>query len=66
MTFIVETDECIEATGRAALDLGYLTLFAGDACTAYEADAHNAFMGKYASWGLVQSSDQLIEALRGL
>ena len=58
-----ETDECIEATGRVALDLGYLTLFAEDACTAYEAAAHEAFMGKYASWGLTRATDRLVELL---
>lgn len=61
-----ETDECIEATGRAALDLGYVTLFADDACTAYEAEAHRAFMGKYASWGLVRSTAALVDALSSL
>ena len=61
-----ETDECIEATGRSALDLGYLALFAKDACTAYEADAHNAFMGKYASWGLTRSTKELMELLFSL
>ena len=54
-----ETDECIEATGRAGLDLGYLALFAEDACTAYEAASHQNFMRKYESWGLVRSTDQL-------
>ena len=61
-----ETDECIEATGRAALDLGYLTLFAEDACTAYEAEAHVAFMGKYASWGLTRPTDVLLQQLAQL
>ncbi len=61
-----ETDECIEATGRAALDLGYSTLFAEDACTAYEADSHKAFMGKYASWGLTRSTDALLDKLSHL
>ncbi len=61
-----ETDECIEATGRAALDLGYVTLFAEDACTAYEAAAHDAFMGKFASWGLTRSTAALLETLAGL
>ena len=55
-----ETDECIEATGRAALDLGYLALFAEDACTAYEAEAHAHFMGKYADWGLTRSTNDLV------
>lgn len=61
-----ETDECIEATGRVALDLGYVTLFAEDACTAYEAHAHDAFMAKYASWGLTRSTDALLETLSQL
>ena len=61
-----ETDECIEATGRAALDLGYLALFAEDACTAYKAEAHDVFMGKYASWGLTRTTDHLVAALSGL
>ncbi len=61
-----ETDECIEATGRAALDLGYVTLFAEDACTAYEADSHSAFMAKYASWGLARSTDSLLDTLSHL
>ena len=61
-----ETDECIEATGRAALDLGYVALFAEDACTAYEARSHDAFMGKYASWGLARSTDALLETLSRL
>ena len=61
-----ETDECIEATGRAALDLGYMALFAEDACTAYEADAHNAFMAKYESWGLTRSTDLLVKTLSEL
>ncbi|MEM9621644.1 MAG: isochorismatase family cysteine hydrolase [Pseudomonadota bacterium] len=60
------TDECIEATGRAALDLGYVALFAEDACAAYEAESHAAFMGKYASWGLVRDTDTLLETLAGL
>lgn len=61
-----ETDECIEATGRAALDLGYLTLFAEDGCTAYEAEAHNQFMAKFASWGLVRPTDWLLKMLGSL
>lgn len=61
-----ETDECIEATGRAALDLGYMALFADDACTAYEAEAHQQYMAKYASWGLLRSTRQLVELLDGL
>ncbi len=58
-----ETDECIEATGRTALDLGYLALFAEDACTAYEAESHDNFMAKYAGWGLTRSTDDLVKAL---
>lgn len=61
-----ETDECIEATGRAALDLGYLALFAEDACTAYEARAHNHFMEKYASWGLTRSTDDVVQRFSSL
>lgn len=61
-----ETDECIEATGRVALDLGYVTLFAEDACTAYEAQAHDNVMHKYASWGLVRTTGQLVEMMQGL
>lgn len=60
------SDECIEATGRAALDLGYLALLAEDACAAYEADSHDAFMGKYASWGLARSTDSLLKKLAKL
>ena len=59
-----ETDECIEATGRVALDLGYMALFAEDACTAYEAESHEMFMGKFASWGLVRSSSALIAQMK--
>lgn len=58
-----ETDECVEATGRTALDLGYITYFAADACTAYEASAHEHFMGKYAEWGLTRTTDDLAEKL---
>ncbi len=58
-----ETDECIEATGRVALDLGYMALFADDACTAYEAQAHDHFMAKYAGWGLTRSTDVLTARL---
>ncbi len=58
-----ETDECIEATGRVALDLGYMALFAEDACTAYEAQSHDSFMAKYAGWGLTRSTDNLIARL---
>ena len=61
-----ETDECIEATGRAALDLGYMALFAEDACTAYTAESHAVYMAKFAGWGLVRSSAVLCEMLRGL
>ncbi|MEM1249485.1 MAG: isochorismatase family cysteine hydrolase [Acidobacteriota bacterium] len=61
-----ETDECIEATGRVALDLGYMALFAEDACTAYEAHAHEAFMRKYASWGLTRSTEELLGLLPSL
>lgn len=61
-----ETDECIEATGRAALDLGYVTLFAEDACTAYQAESHHAFMNKYASCGLVRPTDALVATIAGL
>lgn len=61
-----ETDECIEATGRVALDLGYMAWFAADACTAYEADSHEHFMAKYDSWGLVRSTDWLISLLKRL
>ena len=61
-----ETDECIEATGRVALDLGYLALFAEDACTAYEAESHDHIMKKYASWGLTRSTDVLVQKLKHL
>ena len=61
-----ETDECIEATGRCALDLGYLALFAEDACTAYHAESHNFYMAKYAGWGLTRQTAHLVEMLRGL
>ncbi len=61
-----ETDECIEATGRVGLDLGYLALFAEDGCTAYEESAHNAFMGKYASWGLARGTDELLSMIADL
>ena len=61
-----ETDECIEATGRAALDLGYVALFAEDACTAYEASAHEHFMAKYASWGLTRSTAALEDSMQEL
>lgn len=60
-----ETDECIEATGRAALDLGYVALFAEDACTAYTAASHNNFMSKYAGWGLTRSTAELIAGMPG-
>lgn len=55
-----ETDECIEASGRAALDLGYLALFAEDACTAYEATSHENYMSKYTEWGLTRSTTDLV------
>jgi len=61
-----ETDECIEATGRTALDLGYLALFAEDACTAYEAESHDNFIGKYRSWGLVRTVQQIEAMFRKL
>ena len=61
-----ETDECIEATARAALDLGYLTLIATDATTTYEAEAHRNVMAKYASWGLARSTDELITMIGAL
>lgn len=60
-----ETDECIEATGRVALDLGYLALFAEDACTAYERHSHDSIMGKYDSWGLTRSTEALLKLLGG-
>lgn len=61
-----ETDECIEATGRSALDLGYVLLVAEDACTAYEAASHDAFMGKYASWGVTRSTEWLLQRFASL
>lgn len=61
-----ETDECIEASGRAALDLGYMALFAEDACTAYKADSHAHFMAKYADWGLVRPTSALVNVLEDL
>lgn len=61
-----ETDECIEATGRAALDIGYTALFAEDACTAYQASSHDHFMSKYADWGLTRSTADISTQLLGL
>jgi nicotinamidase-related amidase len=61
-----ETDECIEATGRVALDLGYVALFAEDACTAYKASSNQQFMSKYADWGLTRSTDDLTTRLSEL
>ena len=61
-----ETDECIEATGRTALDLGYVALFAEDACTAYKASSHEHFMSKYADWGLTRSTEDLTALLSEL
>jgi len=61
-----ESDECIEATGRVALDLGYLALFAEDASTAYEEDSHKHTMAKYQSWGLVRSTEKLVDMMSRL
>jgi len=61
-----ESDECIEATGRVALDLGYLALFAEDASTAYEEDSHKHTMAKYQSWGLVRSTGELVDMMSKL
>lgn len=61
-----ETDECIEATGRAALDLGYVALFAEDGCTAYKEESHRHFMAKYAGWGLTRSTAELVSRLQSL
>ncbi len=61
-----ETDECIEATSRVALDLGYTALVVEDACTAYEAASHAAFMGKYQSWGVARSTEQVVSMLEQL
>jgi ureidoacrylate peracid hydrolase len=61
-----ETDECIEATARAGLDLGYLTLIAADATTTYEAEAHGHVMAKYASWGLARTTEELVVMIASL
>ena len=50
------TDECIEATTRAALDLGYLARVVGDATTTYDQASWTAVTGKYASFGILTST----------
>jgi len=59
-------DECVEATVRVALDLGYTTLVANDASTAYEQAAHQHTMAKYKSWGLLRQTDELVKMLLDL
>ena len=55
------TDECIEASTRAALDLGYRTRVVGDATTTYDQASWAAVTGKYASFGILTATDQVVE-----
>ncbi len=54
------TDECIEASTRAALDLGYLVRVVGDATTTYDQASWAAVTNKYASFGILASTERTL------
>lgn len=56
----VKTDLCVESTVRAAFDLGYSCLVAGDACAAASEEAHLASLRSMAyGFGGVRMTDAL-------
>ena len=55
------TDECIEASTRAALDLGYLARVVGDATTTYDQASWAAVTNKYASFGILTSTERTVQ-----
>lgn len=58
------TDECIEASTRAALDLGYLTRVVGDATTTYDQASWAAVTNKYASFGILTSTERVLDRFK--
>ena len=60
------TDECVQNTANAALDLGYIATIVGDAATTYHAHAHDHVVAKFASWGLARSSSEVETLFRKL
>jgi len=58
------TDECIEASTRAALDLGYLARVVGDATTTYDQASWAAVTSKYASFGILTSTERTLARFR--
>jgi nicotinamidase-related amidase len=58
------TDECIEASTRAALDLGYLTRVVGDATTTYDEASWAAVTNKYASFGILTSTRRVVDRFK--
>ena len=60
------TDECIEASTRAALDLGYLARVVGDATTTYDEASWAAVTNKYASFGILTSTERALGRFRQL
>jgi nicotinamidase-related amidase len=61
----IATNFGVESTARAAFDFGYELVFAEDAMTSLNADAHT-FVSKeiFPRMGRVRSTDELVEALR--
>nr|QIV52839.1 HqiA NAHL lactonase [uncultured bacterium] len=60
------TDECVETTFRNAVDLGYMAMIVSDAMTTYDAAYHQHVINKFTGWGLVVTSDQVIQSLSSL
>lgn len=61
----IATNFGVESTARTAFDLGYKLVFAEDACSSFEADAHHfACSNIFTRMGRVRSTQVLIDALQ--
>lgn len=60
------TDECVETTFRDAIDHGYLSSVARDATTTYFEEAHAFFVGKWGAFGLIPSTDEVLQMFAAL
>lgn len=59
------TNLCLETTARDAVQHGYDCCLVEDACVAWYEQAHEATLATFGSmWGMVRSTDQVLNALR--
>lgn len=62
----VTTDVCVETTARDAADRGFEVTIAGDACTAFSSDLHEAALQAFSyAFGRVRTTEEISEHVKG-